>query len=248
MHASRKALQRLRCILRLARRAYPAWHARTDAQLRRLRRRLGPLRDAAVRAELARSMLHTPLEGGQRGCVESAISVLETARAARWAGLPDGFWDAHERAIARQRAQFERWPLAGVGAETIRAALEQERRKTRKAAAVALGHVQRNQRHTLRRLLRRYAAMRKAAAFALRQRDPGAARLVDVARELGAEGDLWLACTALKGAGQGAQTRALRGALEKRRRALCKKHDGDLARLRRGALAAQRAGRAGRRG
>lgn len=246
VHKARKALQRLRCILRLVREAQPDWHARTDAQLRRLRRRLGPLRDAAVRAELARVMLETPLEGEQRSAVEQAAAKLEAARVALWAGLPGTFWEQIERAVARHLAAFDRWPLAELDAVAILQALEKARRKTRLAAAEALGHVQRNGRHELRRQLRRYAAMRKAAAYALRQRDPGAATLVDVAREIGVEGDLWLTCTALKGAGHGAEIRVLRGALEKQRRALCKKHDGELASLRRGLLAKKQAGHVAR--
>lgn len=246
VHKSRKAIQRLRCILRLARGAHPDWHARTDAQLRRLRRRLGPLRDAAVRAELARAMLDTPIEGEQRAAVQAAADKLEAARVQAWADLPEAFWDQIERAVARHLAGFERWPLASVEAADILEVLEKARRKTRGAAAGALGHVQRNGRHELRRQLRRYAAMRKAAAYALRQRDPGARTLIDVARDIGVEGDLWLTCTALKGAGQGGPIRDLRSALEKQRRALCKKHDGELASLRRGLLAKQSAGHAAR--
>jgi hypothetical protein len=78
--------------------------------------------------------------------------------------------------------------------------------------------------------------MRKVAAQVLRRRDPQAARLIDAARELGVEGDLWLTATALQRAGHAASTRALRSLLERRRRALCRQHDGNLIALRRSAL------------
>lgn len=246
VHKSRKAIQRLRSLLRLVRGSHPEWHARVDGQLRQIRRRLGALRDAAVRLDLVRSMLDSPLAGEQRVAVETAVNTLQAAHKACWEKTDPAFWDRIDRAVARHLAGFEQWPLAGISAEAVHLALEKERRKTRLASAQALGHVHRNHRHDLRRLLRRYAAMRKAAAFALRQRDPGATQLVDVARELGVEGDLWLTATALRTAAGKEHTRALRGELEKQRRALCKRHDGELASLRRGLLARKQAGHAAR--
>ena len=246
VHKARKAIQRLRSLLRLVRDTAPDWHARVDGQLRQVRRRLGPLRDAAVRAELVGAILDTPLDSEQRAPVDAAVATLKAAREAAWSSLAEGFWERIDRAVARHLAGFETWPLAAVGAEDIHRGLEKERRKTRAAAGEALGHTQRNRRHEMRRLLRRYAAMRKAAAYALRQRDPGARALVDVARELGVEGDLWLTATALGSSAGKEHTRALRAALEKQRRALCRKHDGDLASLRRGLLSRKQAGHAAR--
>jgi hypothetical protein len=242
VHKARKAIQRLRSLLRLARGVDPAWHRRLDGQLRSLRRRLGGLRDAAVRAERVHLVLETPLPADHKRAVEAAAEALEQARQAAWNGLRAGFWDQVDRALARQLAGFERWPLAAVEAEQIHTELEKARRKARRASGAALGHVQRNLRHDLRRLLRRYAAMRKAAAQVLRYRDSGASALVEVARELGVEGDLWLTCTALKAAAEAGHTRTLRSSLEKQRRVLCKQHDGELASLRRGMLAQRQAG------
>jgi hypothetical protein len=241
VHKARKAIQRLRSLLRLARGVDPTWHRRVDGQLRGLRRRLGGLRDAAVRSERVRLVLETPLPEEHLRAVESAAEALELARQAAWSGLREGFWEQIDRALARQLAGFERWPLVTVQAEHIHVELERARRKLRRASAAALGHVQRNLRHELRRLLRRYAAMRKAAAQALRYRDGGASALVEVARELGVEGDLWLTCTALKATAEAGHTRALRASLEKQRRALCKQHDGELASLRRGLLSRRQA-------
>lgn len=242
VHRARKALQRLRSLLRLVREVDPAWHARTDAQLRQLRRKLGPLRDAAVRAELASAMLDAPLDEGQRAAVQGAVATLKAARDEAWAALPERFWDRIDHGVARHLAGFDRWPLAEATPEVLHSALERARRKAKSTTAKALGHAQRNVRHDLRRLLRRYAAMRKAAASALRQRDPSARMLVEVARDLGVEGDLWLTCTALKAADGSSVTAALRRELERQRRALCRQHDGELASLRRGALSREQAG------
>lgn len=248
VHKSRKAIQRLRCLLRLARETDPGWHARTDGQLRQLRRRLGPLRDAAVRAERVKAMLGDSgeLDAAQRHSLEAAWSALRAARDAAWAKLPQDFWLRIDRAAARLLASFERWPLEQVSEDSIHLALEKARRRVRRKVGEVLGHVQRNARHDLRRLLRRYAAMRRGAAAILRLRDPAAAVLVGVAKDLGVEGDLWLTCTALRATAEAQHTRGLRSALEKERRALCKKHDGELASLRRGPLAREQAGHAAR--
>ncbi|MCK7594040.1 CHAD domain-containing protein [Pseudomarimonas salicorniae] len=246
VHKARKALQRLRGLLRLARTTAPEWHARVDGQLRHVRRRLGRLRDAAVRAELVGSMRDNGLPAEQQAPVDTAVAALVEAHRACWTGLDPAFWDRIDRSVARHLAAFDRWPLPEVSESAIHEALEKERRKAGLAAAKALGHVQRNRRHEMRRLLRRYAAMRKAAAYVLRQRDPGCKALVEAARELGVEGDLWLTATALRVSAGKEQTRALRSALEKHRRALCKKHDGELASLRRGLLSRRQAGHAAR--
>lgn len=236
VHRARKTLQRLRSLLRLASAVDPVWFRRCDGQLKRLRRRLGRLRDAAVRVEHVEEMLQETLDADERQRVEAALLRLRAQRDEAWARVPEGFWEQVLLAWSRQVADFDSWPLEAIEASHIDKALERARRRVRVALRDALGEGQRSLRHELRRLLRRYAAMRKAAGQLLRRRDPQATRLLDAARELGVEGDLWLTATALQRAGGGASTRALRSELEKRRRALCRQHDGDLVALRRVAL------------
>lgn len=236
VHRARKTLQRLRSLLRLAREVDADWFARCDGQLKRLRRRLGRLRDAAVRVEHVEDMLKGELDAAERPLVEAALQRLQAQRDAAWAALPERFWEQVRLAWSRLIAGFEAWPLEQTTAAHIDKALERARRRVRESLRETLGETQRSQRHDLRRYLRRYGAMRKTASQVLRRRDPQAVRLIDAARELGVEGDLWLTSTALQRAGQAASTRSLRALLEKRRRALCRQHDGDLIALRRSAL------------
>jgi hypothetical protein len=236
VHRARKTLQRLRSLLRLGREADPAWFGACDGQLKRLRRRLGRLRDAAVRVEHVEDMLKGDLDAAERARVEAALLRLRDQLGESWSTLPANFWPQMHTGWTRLLAGFERWPLEAVEAAQVETALERARRQVRRALRDALGDTRRGARHDLRRLLRRYGAMRKTAALVLRRRDPLANRLIDVARQLGVEGDLWLTATALQRAGQAPSTRALRSALEKRRRALCRLHDGELLALRRSAL------------
>ena len=105
--------------------------------------------------------------------------------------------------------------------------------RLRSALKEALGRVERTHRHDLRRRLRRFAALRRATAHVMRRRDVGSLVLVELAREMGSEGDLWMAAAALRKTGNAQDTRELRQMLEKERRAACKRHDGELAAARR---------------
>lgn len=246
VHRARKTMQRLRSLLRLARDVDRDWFRRCDGEVKRLRRRLGRLRDAAVRVEHVQDMLKGELGIDERARVEAALQRLQAQLAAVWAALPTRFWDQVLAACSRLQSGFAAWPLGHAEAAHLTSALERARRQVRAALRETLGETQRSQRHDLRRLLRRYGAMRKAASQVLRRRDPQANRLIDAARELGVEGDLWLTATSLQRAGHAASTRALRSLLEKRRRALCRQHDGELLALRRSALGKAAAGAARR--
>lgn len=236
VHRARKAVQRLRSLLRLARDAEPAWVIRTDLQLRTLRRRLGRLRDAAVRVESVEAWLKSGADAEARPALEQALQLLREQRAAVWAAVPASFWERLSADWARQALRFERWPLLNLTPDQIDAALQRTRRRVRAELKAALGATQRSVRHELRRHLRRYAAMRTAAARVLRRRDAQAVKLVDAARSLGAEGDLWLTSAALRQGVRGDALRTLRRQLELQRRALCTRHDGELVALRRSAL------------
>lgn len=235
VHRSRKALQRLRALIRLLAPCDVQWARREDALLRRLRRRFGRLRDAAVRLELVEDLAQRELAEADRARLDAALEKIRHARDAIWATYPPElpFWDAVEKEAARLHGRLPRWPFDAVNEKRIGKALERARLKLRVALKEALGRVERNHRHDLRRQLRRFGALRTAAAKALRRRDTGAVVLVDLAREMGSEGDLWLAAAALRGCGHAHETRGLRRILEAERRALCKRHDGELAAARR---------------
>jgi hypothetical protein len=235
VHRARKSIQRLRAVVRLVAPADPAWARREDLALRRLRRRLGALRDAAVRVDLVQSLGSRELIDGERDRLDAALGVLRGALAARWQQhAPDSpFWASMLRQATRMQSRLPRWPLDAIDERCARRAMERARRRLRQALQGALGRTQRNHRHDLRRRLRRYASLRKIAALAFRRRDSGVNLLTDLAREMGAEGDLWMAAAALRSTGHAHETRALRKLLEDERRLACKRHDGELAAVRR---------------
>jgi len=131
------------------------------------------------------------------------------------------------------QSRLAKWPLAEISEKRIGQAIERARSRVREALKEALGRVERTHRHDLRRRLRRLAALRQATAHVIRRRDAGAVVLLDLAREMGSEGDLWMAAAALRKCGHAHETRSLRRLLDKERRAACKRHDGELAAARR---------------
>ncbi len=235
VHGCRKALQRLRALVRLLAPANVEWARREDGLFKRFRRRLGRLRDAAVRLELVEKLGKRDLNEADRSQLDSALTQIRLARLAVWADYPPAaaFWDVLEKEAARLQARLAKWPLEQLNEKRIGQAIERARSRVREALKDALGRVERTHRHDLRRRLRRFAALRHATAHVIRRRDAGAAVLIDLAREMGSEGDLWMAAAALRKCGHAHETRSLRQMLEKERRAACKRHDGELATARR---------------
>jgi hypothetical protein len=237
VHEGRKALQRLRAVLRLAGRGAESWVA-CERRVRALRRRLGRLRDAAVRVELVRKLIEHEPTAAANEHAQAALAHLQAMRARTWDGLDARFLERLTRDWQRERARLQRLSTAAVNEARVLRALEDVRRQLRRKLRAGLGATHRSARHDLRRVLRRYAAMRTAAATMLRRRDAMSARLTDAGRELGVEGDHWLTRTALLAGDHHAEVRALGRSLESQRRALCKLHDGELVALRRQALSA----------
>lgn len=235
VHGCRKALQRLRALVRLVAPGNVEWARREDGLLKRFRRRLGRLRDAAVRVELVEKLGKRELTDTDRSQLDSALTQIRAARLAVWADYPTEapFWDALEKEAARLQVRLAKWPLAALNQKHIGQAIERARSRVREALKEALGRVERTHRHDLRRRLRRLAALRQATAHVIRRRDAGAVVLLDLAREMGSEGDLWMAAAALRKCGHAHETRSLRRLLDKERRAACKRHDGELATARR---------------
>ncbi len=239
VHRTRKALQRLRALVRLLAPANVEWARREDGLLRRLRRRFGRLRDAAVRLELVQKLAKRELLESDRAHLDQSIEHIRQARKDIWSEYPDdsAFWDGVDKEAARLHARLAGWPLERISDKRIDRALERVRLRLREALKDALGRVERTHRHELRRRLRRFGALRRAAASVMRRRDAGSLVLVELAREMGSEGDLWMAAAALRKSGHAHQTRVLRQLLDAERRAACKRHDGELAAARRRLLA-----------
>lgn len=235
VHRCRKSLQRLRALVRLLAPANVEWARREDGLLRSLRRRFGRLRDAAVRLELVEKLAKRELSEENRAQLDLAVQQIKQARREVWAQFsPDAaFWDSVDKQAARLHARLAKWPLDRLSEKRIHRALERARNRLREALKDTLGRVERTHRHDLRRRLRRFAALRRAAAHVLRRRDAGSLVLVELAREMGSEGDLWMAAAALRKCGHASSTLALRRMLDKERRAACKRHDGELASARR---------------
>lgn len=239
VHRARKSMQRLRALIRLLAPGDVRWALREDAAVRALRRRLGPLRDAAVRLELLESLGKRDLDEAQRARLALARKALKADLARLWQGRPadSEFWERVFRDVERLRGRLGQWPVARFDARAAHAALERSRRKLLTAIEAALGQTGRNLRHDVRRRLRRHAALRRLSAQALCRRDVGARLLLDLAREMGNEGDLWMACAALRASGPAAETLPLRRLLENERREACKRHDGEMVAVRRRWLA-----------
>ena len=239
VHRARKSLQRLRALVRLLAPGNVDWARREDGLLRRLRRRFGKLRDAAVRVELVEKLGRRDFSDAERERVKAALARLRRSRKAVWANYPEdaAFWVTVEKEAARLQTRLSHWPLDKASDKRFDRALERARLRLREALKQGLGRIERGHRHDLRRRLRRLAALRKAASYCLRRRDPGATALTELAKEMGSEGDLWLAATALRSSAPAAETRELRRLLEKERKAACRRHDGELASARRRLLA-----------
>lgn len=236
VHQARKALQRLRALLRLAHDVAPALVAPVERSNRSLRRRFSRLRDCATRIELVEDLMRQDAAVAGNEHSRAALAHLIEARDLAWAKLPADFLARIEHRFAVEQKRFSRLPLAELTDEHLRTALSRERRRVLRRLRRALGDTRRLVRHELRRHLRRYAAMRTAAATIRRRRDAGAGRLAEAARSIGVEGDVWLTRTALLEGDHSADVRALARSLESRRKALCKLHDGELAALRRQVL------------
>jgi hypothetical protein len=235
VHRARKSLQRIRALVRLLAPADVEWARREDARLRRLRRRFGRLRDAAVRLELVQKLAKRELSETDRAHLERSLEQIREGRKAIWAQYPAdaAVWDAIDKEAGKLHEGLARWPLDRITEKRVDRALERARLRLREALKDALGRIEHTHRHDLRRRLRRFAALRRAAAHVLRRRDAGSLVLVELAREMGGEGDLWMAAAALRKCGHAHETHALRKMLAHERRAACKRHDGELAAARR---------------
>jgi hypothetical protein len=228
VHKARKALQRLRAILLLFRVVDETLVLRENLAMRTLRRKLAPLRDAAARSETFR-LLATRKRWKQNAPELRELAAIESKRHAEaWAMHPadSDFWDLIERARSQLTERAQRWPYDRVDRHVVAAALERGERRLRKRARAARGAVGRELRHELRRKLRRYANLERAAARARDQDDGDVKDLLSLAKRCGHEGDLWLAIASVRRAARERPAwRVLATKLEDARREQCARHD-----------------------
>jgi hypothetical protein len=228
VHQARKILQRLRAQVRLMAPLDRAWAERENQALRQLRRRLGTLRDAWARHETF-LLLASRARWREHATLLRELARAEAARhALAWQRHPpDGaLWRAVGRAADGLAARLPDWPFAALRDPAVESALSRARRALRKRVRAAHGVYGHRQRHDLRRGLRRYANLRRAAAGIRGSDDADADTLLALAKRCGHEGDLWLAlCSARAAQRRDPRFAPLVAALQEARRTQCRHHD-----------------------
>lgn len=228
VHQARKSLQRLRAIVKLWAPLDPPRAERENLALRRMRRRLGPLRDAGARRETLRRLAARPRWSAHADVLRALAEREDAQHRGAWRrhAADSALWRATDRDLAGLAARVPQWPCGAAADSTLDAALATARRRLRGRWRDALGRTARDARHELRRKLRHYANLRRAAAQARGVEDPEATALLALAKRCGSEGDLWMArCSARQAPRHVPGSHALAQALQAERRARCAKHD-----------------------
>lgn len=234
VHKARKTLQRLRA----AAMAFPDAHAdlrrSENARMAALRRRLGPLRDAASKAEAFRLLATRRRWSSWRKELRQLAAQQAAAHAQTWSrtGRESAFWQRVRSEAAALRERAKSWPFDEVDEDALARALHKAERRLHHRIADALHEHGRQVRHELRRKLRRYANLRRIAAECRDEHDAEVPQLLSLAKRCGHEGDLWMAVTTARlAARQDPALRELVTDLEQQRRRLCSRHDAALARM-----------------
>jgi CHAD domain-containing protein len=149
IHDARKALKRLRALLRLAREELgPDVRARENAAFRDAGRRLSGARDAAVLADT----LDELVRGGGEAVPGGAFGGLRAALAASAGGPAPADVTAVQAAMAAARERVEAWPLPEPGEPAALAAgLRRIQRRGRRAAREASDEPDAEHLHELRK-------------------------------------------------------------------------------------------------
>lgn len=234
VHKARKTLQRLRA----AAMTFPDRHAELrrgeNAKMAALRRRLGPLRDAASKAEAFRLLATRRRWSLWRKELRLLAAQQAAAHADAWSriGRDSGFWQRIRADAAALRERAESWPFHDVDEEALVHALHKAEKRLHHRIGDALHEHGRQLRHELRRKLRRYANLRRVAAECRDEHDGEVAQLLSLAKRCGHEGDLWMAVTTARlAARRDPALKDLVTDLEQQRRRLCGRHDAALARM-----------------
>lgn len=232
VHESRKSVRRVRAWLRLGDRHRRKALAPIDAQLRLLRRTIGPLRDGASRIEALDRLRKRRDMVRMRGPLAAARKVLTDALERRWQRRPrhGGAWQRLLQGLADLLSSLHGWPLEGLSEVEARRGLRRSFRRActgRRECAGRTGAVQRHSwRGRVRILLLQSQLLEKRGML------PPAPELKRLAQSLGNENDLALVSRVLGPLGLPERVRStLRAAVQKQRRELAKRNDARAAQL-----------------
>jgi len=232
VHESRKSVRRVRAWLRLGDRHRRKALAPIDAQLRLLRRTIGPLRDGASRIEALDRLRKRRDMVRMRGPLAAARKVLTDALERRWQRRPrhGGAWQRLLQGLADLLSSLHGWPLEGLSEVEARRGLRRSFRRActgRRECAGRTGAVQRHSwRGRVRILLLQSQLLEKRGML------PPAPELKRLAQSLGNENDLALVSRVLGPLGLPERVRlTLRAAVQKQRRELAKRNDARAAQL-----------------
>lgn len=231
LHRVRKTLQRLRAIVRLLEPIDPALAERENLRLRRMRRSLGPLRDAAARRQTFLLLASRPRWRAHADQLRALARSEAKCREQVWAEYPAGaaLWRRLEQECVALEIRLAQWPFQTLDAAVAHQALAKAGKRARRDIRIARGLHGRERRHALRRKLRRLANLQRTAAFALQRSDDAARALLGLAKRCGHEGDLWMAVASVRRvARERPAFRPLLRELEAERRAACARHDRQL--------------------
>lgn len=238
VHESRKSVRRVRAWLRLGDRHRREALQTVDAQLRALRRTLGPLRDGYSRIEaldrLRKRKDVTPLRTPLAAARQKLVGALEH----RWDRRPrhGRSWKALLDGLTHLIDGIGAWPLEGLTETELRRALRRSHRRAcagRRACTGTSGAVRRHAwRGRVRILLLQTQWLQQCA---LVPENPPLKRL---AQSLGNENDLALVSRVLGGLGLPQRVcQGLRAMVQQQRRELAKRNDARAALLLKAKLA-----------
>lgn len=238
VHESRKSVRRVRAWLRLGDRRRRGALQPVDAQLRALRRTIGPLRDGYSRIEALDRLRKRKDVAPLRTPLAAARQKLVDALERRWERRPrhGRAWKGLLAGLTELLDGIGGWPLEGLTETEMRRALRRSHRRAcagRRACTGTSGAVRRHAwRGRVRILLLQTQLLQQRA---LVPENPPLKRL---AQSLGNENDLALVSRVLGGLGLPARVcQGLRTMVQEQRRELAKRNDARAALLLKAKLA-----------
>lgn len=226
IHEARKSVRRVRAWLRLGDRHRRRELAPVDAQLRLLRRTIGPLRDGASRIEALDRLRKRRDMARMRAALSAARKHLVEALDRRWERRPrhGRAWQGLLQGLSELLAGLPDWPLAGLTEIEARRGLRRSFRRAcrgRRQCAGRSGAVQRHAwRGRVRILLLQSQLLEKRGLL------PPAPELKRLAQSMGNENDLALVSRVLGPLGVPERVRvAVRALVQRQRRELARRND-----------------------
>lgn len=226
VHEARKCLRRVRAWLRLLRPKQRLALKPVDAEIRRLRRLIGPLRDAASRIEAVDALLRKRDLGTLRPGIKAMRAHLVSALDAAWRRRPrrGRVWSRVLMGLAEQIRGVADWPLEGLSWRGIERGWDLAHRRACSGRRGCKGRTGAVQRHQWRRRVR--VLVMQSQLLGKRADYPALPKLKRLAQQLGDENDLALVGAAIARAGLDSATRdLLRKYLRQHRRKLAQAND-----------------------